>query len=488
MKWFWGAAGLVFVASVAGAGDLQWNGYYRAEGVSIQGSEAQYPRLVKAYVLHHLVLNPTIVAADGWTIRSRFDVLNNGGYPNSQLGQFIGNGPRAGAIDTAGANATDQYNSLAGNQGADTIAVNELYLTYQHEYGSLLVGRAPLDFGLGMTYNSGRDPFAHWLSNRDMVGYKVLFGNFFLMPMYGKVSEGNIDHEDDINDYMMRLQYDNPDNGLSLGVFFAQRIGTRAGNDTPVTNGVIGGDQAFSDQMTSLSQRSINVFFKREFKTFVGAVEFGMVDARSTGVRRPGELDVTRNGFGVATDFIYRPEDANYKWGMKLGMATGDNGNTPDRFESFAFHRNFDVGELMFNHVLGRGDFLTTQYQRPRQIGLDKKQNASAFVDVESVSNAFYISPSVDRRLTDAWGLQGRFVYALLNQGAWRDIERNQTELLSREFGYEVDLSIRYKPYENVSWVTTAAFLWPGPAFTGGSANYQRAFIDGYTTKLAIQF
>jgi len=338
-----------------------------------------------------------------------------------------------------------------------------------------------------MTYNAGRDPFAHWLTNRDMVGYRITYGNFTLMPMYGKVDEGNLDHEDDVNDYMMHLEYDNPDSGLSTGVFFTQRIATRAGNDTPVVNGVIGGNGATNSQQGPMTQKSVNVFFKREYKTFMGAIEVGFVDGR-TGVQTASGVDVTRNGFGVAAEFEYKPEESRGKYSVKTGLATGDNGNTTDRFETFAFNRNYNVGFLLFNHVLGGGDFLTTQYNRPRTIGVDNKQNASAFVDVESVSNVFYFSPAYERQVSDSWLLEGRLVYALLNQAAWRNIETNKQESLSRDLGYEVNFGVSYKPFPNVIWKTTLAAFWPGGAFAGGSANYNYGFIDGATTQFSIQF
>ena len=474
----------------ASAGDLNWNGLYRAEGVDIMGSEADATARQKTYLLHHLVLKPSFVAADGWTIKSRFDILNNGSYPNSQLGQTFGLGPRTMSLTTPSTSAVDS-NSLANVEKSGQVAVNELYLMYQHEFGTLLLGRVPLNFGLGVTYNNGSDPFAHWLNNRDLVGYKVIFGNFFLMPMYGKQSEGDLDHEDDINDYMVHLQYENPDNGLQLGAFFSQRVAGRAGNDAPA--GYIGGTGAVNSQQASFTRQSVNIFGRKEIPTFMAGVEAGFLSGR-TGVQTAGQKDVTLNGFGIATEFEYRPTDSRYKWSAKTGIASGDNGSTNDRFEGFIFNRNYEVAELMFNHVLGQGDFLNTAISRPTSTGINRKTNASAFTDVEAVSNVFYFSPGIERKLSDRWNLNARFTYAVLNQGAWRDSIRSAqvgsdvVESLSREFGYELDLGVTYQPYDNLIWKTTGAGFWPGQSFSGGAAGYQMFFISGITTKLSIQF
>src|SRR4051794_26921776 len=83
---------LTFV-TIAQASDINWAGSYRFEGVLLDNPKLDASGTNKNYMLHHLVLKPKIVAADGVTIYSRFDLFNNAAYPDSQLGQFFGDGP-----------------------------------------------------------------------------------------------------------------------------------------------------------------------------------------------------------------------------------------------------------------------------------------------------------------------------------------------------------------------------------------------------------
>ncbi len=62
------------------AGDISWSGRYRFEGLSLNNPGLDSSKKEKAYMLHHMILQPKIVAADGVNIYGRFDILNSGDY------------------------------------------------------------------------------------------------------------------------------------------------------------------------------------------------------------------------------------------------------------------------------------------------------------------------------------------------------------------------------------------------------------------------
>ncbi len=210
------------------AGDLEWSGVYRFEGNFLKNSELDGDGKELTYGLHHLVLRPKIVAGDGLTIYGQFDLLNSTAEPNTQMGQVWGSGV-GGTPPTSASNS----NTLGQTQKSETLEVTQLYLTFTQEYGSLLVGRAPLHFGLGMTHNAGRGLFDHYFDTRDLVGYKFVVGNLFFMPMIGKPSEKNINNSDDVNDYMFHFQYENPETDLEMGVYYWMRKASNQGSDAP---------------------------------------------------------------------------------------------------------------------------------------------------------------------------------------------------------------------------------------------------------------
>ena len=165
----------------------------------------------KAYLLHHLILDPKIIAADGVNIYSSFGILNNNraNHSNSQMGSFMGGGPNTSTTNPpAATTGAADSNVMSQNQTADSLKVYRLYMNWVMEYGTLITGRAPIDFGLGIAHNSGSGVFDHWYDTKDIVGYKIALGNMTLTPMVGKVNEGNLHFEDDVNDFMVSFQYD----------------------------------------------------------------------------------------------------------------------------------------------------------------------------------------------------------------------------------------------------------------------------------------
>ena len=192
----------LLIASTSLAGDLEWSGIYRVEGQWL--NQPTLDRDVgtrKEYGVHTLILRPKIVAADGLYISGQINVFNEGSADGSnQLGDYFG-----GGLD-----GSPYSNTLSESQKQNKIRLSQYYLTYAQEYASLIVGRAPIHFGLGMTHNAGRGMYDHFSDTRDMVGYKMILGNFFFLPFYSKIDEGDIAGYDDINELSLQLQYENP--------------------------------------------------------------------------------------------------------------------------------------------------------------------------------------------------------------------------------------------------------------------------------------
>lgn len=459
---------LSWLGGFAHAADMSWSGLYRVEGLKIENPGLDASKQNKAYMLHHLILQPKMVAADGVTIFGRFDLMNAAAYPDSQLGQVFGNGPGAGA----GATNSRNSNVLSQNGQDETLNVTQLYAQWVHEFGSLVIGRAPLQFGLGMTHSAGNGMFDHWFDTRDMVGYKVITGNLFIMPILGKVNEGALGFEDDVNDYILQMQYENPETDLALGVMVEWRVATNSGTDTPTGATGIGG--AGSTVTNSYKHQLSNVFVTQRAGDFKIGVEGGFQNGK-TGVRGAGpEVDI--NGFGVAAEIGYKKPDSKWDWMLKAGVASGDDPGTANKYEGYVFDRNYDVAILMLNHPLGRYDALRTSLNR------DTTVDASTTVDEEAVSNVFYVSPRFQHQWKERTSWGGALTYAALDTAsiAGANVDSN--------LGFEVDLNVTYKPYERLTWITEAALLFPGDAWKGGTSNLENKFAYGVSTKAAISF
>ncbi len=467
---------LTSLQQIANAGDLSWSGLYRVEGVQIKDSGLG-PKSNKSYLLHHMILQPKIIAADGLTIFGRFDILNNADYPNSQLGQTFGHGPGDG-VPVVDRRTTNNSNVLGQTEKDEMLAVTQLYAQWVQEFGALIVGRMPLQFGLGITHNAGLGAFDHWFDTRDAVAYKFILGNLFIMPMMAKMQEGVVDVEDDVDDYIVQVQYENPETELKLGAMFEWRYATTTGADSlanPSTSpSDLGGAGALVGR--GYQHRLINLFVSENVGNVKVGVEAGLLSGKTAVKTVPGGQDVDLNGYGIAGDLNWVRPDNKWEYGLRIGLASGDDAGTENKYEGFVFDRNYDIALLMFNHPLGRGDFMRTYLTRT------VANSPSNSVDEESVSNVFYVSPRFNDKIKDnlSWG--GRLTYAVLGE------EPFPGGNTSSNLGFELDLNLTYKPYERMTWITEVGALFPDEAWKGGSQNFENKFAYGIVTKAAISF
>lgn len=455
------------VSQVVCANSLDWSGKYRFESLDLNNPELDSGEGHKAYMLHHLVLRPKIIAADGVNIYVRMDVLNDARYPSSQLGSFLGHGP-APATGQSGTDERDS-SSVAKTQVSETLLVNEAYMQWSQEYGALIVGRAPLQFGLGVTYSAGNGDFDHWFTNRDMVAYKIASGNFTMMPAYGKMKSGYYFPGEDINDAIFILNYDNQETGLKMGVAYLKRVATTQSNDAPaVTMGNTVTDAPWNTQ-------SVNLFVNKQKSDFDFGMEVGFVNGH-TGVSNPSNRDMTIESYGVAAEANYRPEKSKWQSGVKFGIASGDDPTTTDRYEGFLFDPNYKVAMILFNHPVGKANFFGTGIHRSTTDPATKR------VDDEVISNVNYISPSLTHYFSDQTNLEFRFTYANLARESLVGVD------MKKDLGYEIDTTLTTRPYEKFVWEIELGMLFPGSAFKGGTNDYTAGFAWGFATKAAISF
>jgi hypothetical protein len=490
--------------SSALAGDISWSGLYRFEALKLHDAQLDSTRGPdKGYLLHHLTLMPKIVASDSVSIYTRFDILNNNFGGGNYAGQTFGGDPintNVGANSGSSSATNGNSNVFSSDQNGNPVVVSEVYATWVNEFGVLVVGRAPLQFGLGITYNAGNGLFDHYLTTRDMIGYKIVFGNFFVMPMIGKSRENILDLQDEVNDYMLQVQYENPDSDLSLGGFVQLRTATANGNDAPAgalnpanssasapipPYGGIGGTGAV--QTGGFKSQSVNVFVKDKAGPVHIGIEAGLISGKTGFASAAGQPETKISAFGVAAEVAYAPAQSGWSILGKLGTASGDDPSSTASYGSFSFNRNYNVGLILFNHPLGQADFLRTFATRnvtPVTAGQPTTHTASGELDTESVSNAIYFSPHAEYKFNDKISAGSTFVWAMLHRDALMSTVTGQ----SKNLGYELDFNFDYKPYERLTWLTEVGMFAPGDAFRGGSQKYAAGFVYALSTKAAISF
>lgn len=452
-------------ASTAHAISIDWKGTYRFEWTQVDRPSLATPYGGKAYGLNYLSLSPRLIATDGVTVVSRFDVLANqdATYANAQFGQLWGQGwPNPGSVD--------QSNVYAQNQMSTSLRVSQLYLNVNQEYGALVLGRAPIEFGMGITHNAGTGAFDHWTDTMDMVGYKFIVDNFFFMPILGRVYDQNVAQGNTVQDVILHLQYESKETGSLIGVMQQTRKASFGANDAP---------QAASGTKTGeFNVQTVSFILGREWENFGFKFEAGF-NSGNVGVQVSGE-EVKSNGYGIATEIYMPRKDSKYGLNVRLGMATGDDPGTT-AYEGYQFDRNYDVAMLLFNHRLGQKDFLRTGLIRDVT-----GHSVSTSLDDEAISNALYISPRLSYAWSDRLDLNNTLTYAQL---VTNPVSGNTG--FKKDLGLEWDIELAYKPTERIQWLNQVGILFPGAAFkngTGADGNLTNATTYGFASKAAISF
>lgn len=454
------------------ATSIDWSGGYRIEYNEIDrptlGSDDDKKR--KAYALNYLYLTPKIVASDGINIVGRFDIFSNNlnAYKNSQLGSVFGNGLNTDGTTNNGVNVDSQ------NQDASLLRVSQLYLTVNQENAMFLAGRAPLEFGLGITHNAGTNPFDHWYDNRDLAAYRFIVDNVSFMPVFAKVSQQGFGQGVITTDQIFVFEYDNKDNGAKAGLFYQIRNSSFGSNDAAAHIPAIPGASAVT---SSWSTKTVNLFFGRTWEAFQFKLEASFLTG-DTGIVSTTNEAIKYNAYAIAGEVLFPAVDQDkWEWGAKFGTVSGDNPTTTGTIEGYQLDRNYDVAMLLFNHRMGQRDFLTTNMIHP-----DASLSVGNSADDEAIGNAVYLAPSAKYLWNEKLDLKTTLIYAQLATAPTTSVDA------TKDLGTELDIELVYKPRERVIWSNQFGVLFPGSAWKDGASGFDTNVNYGFSTKAAITF
>lgn len=451
----------LLTAASASAMTFDWSGGYRLEWINLTNPGLGTPNNGKSYVLNHLYLSPKIVGSDGFNIVSRFDLLGAGqNSQNSQLGLLWGNTSNSSDADPS-------------TSGADDFKLTQLYMRLDQEYGQIIVGRSPLEFGLGMTYSAGTGLFDHWYTIRDLAAYKFVINDWFIMPILSRSGESSVGTGGSANSLGFMLQYDNPDTRSTIGIFQDTKKGAVGVNDL---NDDYSAAYPSNTVATGFELQRTNVVFARGWDSFAFKMEAGFVSG-STGLRTSGGDKIDINAYGLAVEMDLPRPESKWNWSAKLGLASGDDPSSAS-YEGYHFNPNYNVGMLLFNQRLGQADFLTSS---PARVNTVTNQNA---FDDEVVSNTMFVAPSALYKWSDKTTIRTTAVYA--------QILNSQKNSLSsaKDLGLELDIEVIHQPTKTLQWVNQFGILLPGEAWKNGpnGTAYSNDLGYGFVSKAAISF
>lgn len=473
----------LFMAPLSYA-DLTWEGRYRTNLNYLTnpdlGSGGD-----KDYILHHLILTPKIVLADGFELISTVDIFNDGGHavPGSQAGQAFGaSNSSENSVFGADGSVALTDSQLGSVRDAN---IREFYLIYKHAGGRFKIGRSALHFGLGINLNSGEGQFDHYFDTRDLASYEVYMGGIKIQPYISRITDGfNANSEDAANELGVLVNFDKLESNLRMGLMAISRHvqGSLNNTDRDLASGGAAAYQRYGAFIERSNSKDSDMRY---------ALELGM-NSGKLGVNSSGE-EIGFNSYGLAFEMDYFTPVQGLKVGLKSGYASGADGSRDDDFSSFAFDRNYNVGMILFNHPLGNRDLdllSTTAYGRQGgNAGAGFQTNRT--IDSETVSNTIYVAPYVSYDFNPKWNLTTSLLWAQLDSTSVNSpffSLPNPGLEVSRDLGMELDVSLSFKPFENLTWETQIGAFMPGKAFEGGSQNYDTKSVFGGISRLSLSF
>lgn len=456
---------LITLSSLVFANQVDWKGGYRFEYLMLDRPSLGTPYARKEYGMHALYLSPRLVVSDGIQVVTRFEVFGdaNSSY-NSYLGSVWGQGNSDSAANPGKSNA------LGRNGTSSSLRASQMYFNMSQENASLIVGRAPFEFGMGMSYSVGDGLFDHWNSNRDQVAYKMLVDNVAYMPFISRHFDDGYQQGSLVQDEGFLVMYDNKQTGNQLGLMLERRKASTSSNDIAVG----GGASAIADsRQGDLNVQKTNFFLGKDWETFGFKLEAGF-NSGELGLVKNGQ-SVKSTGYGIATEWNFKTE-SKWNYVFKLGIASGDNPETND-YEGFQFDRNYDVAFMMFNHRMGSYDLLRTAAIRDNTMGVANSP------DDEAISNVFYFAPVFKYRWSEKLDVNQTIVWGQLMTAPIAGVKD------SKDLGIEYDLELDYKVRGNVHWVNQIGLFSPGGAFKSTSVpGSENNFNYGLATKIGLQF
>ena len=202
---------------------------------------------------------------------------------------------------------------------------------------------------------------------------------------------------------------------------------------------------------------------------------------------------IEHEAMGGVLELSYHPPKSPWGFNLNLGFASGDDPSTPETFEGYIFDQNYQVAFLLFNHPLGQADFFRTAALRGGKPNANAEDpdnpdsspgasHSTEDFDTEALSNSLFISGAAHYKWSDHYDLEARMTYAQLDK-----IPLLNSNMESG-VGFEMDLSLHYKPFKGFQWINRAGLFMPGPAFKGGSQNFPTRQVFGVETKAALSF
>jgi hypothetical protein len=394
-----------------------------------------------------LRLKPKAVVNDSLFIKSEFQVATpiysfmGRSFPNSADAQF----------DITGS----QRNNLA-------IGAQRFWANLITDFGTIELGRAPINWALGAMWNSGDNLFDRYQSTGDMIRLTSKFGNFSVAPALVKTSGGNnvsgatvngrtVSGNDDLTDYDLAVKYDNSEEDFEFGMMWTKRTGNSSQQSL-----------FYNPQLLGSTRTNFNIFdfySRKKWGRFWFGGELPLINGDIGAV--DGQNEFQYKSFALMFEGGYTSDlwDIGLKAGHVPGQPSSDPGDT--RYKAIYLNNDYKLGLILFHYNL---------YGLTGNNSDNIAAAALASPYDAAIVNANYFSLNPNLKL-DKWTLRSTFVFAYADTTAqagklfYNHQRRQYFNAINNQssfYGWEMDYGLQFKWDENIVISWDFGFFFPG--------------------------
>ncbi len=344
---------------------------------------------------------------------------------------------------------------------------NRAWLRYLTPVGLLEVGRMPSDWGLGIFTNDGNGFDDLFGDNYDGDTFdRILFGTKPLgreSPLttaiiFDQVSTGSVtDVNDDVSELILAVLYN--ELNFVTGAYGGMRVQKSTSTEA-----------YFGDIYLKFSMKGINLEAESVYL-------HGHSRALQTSLNQ-GKYIIDQ--VGAAGKLSYSGKFLEPS--LEVGFASGDNNPLNRHVTQFTFHRDYNVGLILYEEVLAR--LTETMYQGFFTLGEYPPPGTEKLSTKGGVTNSIYVFPSIRFRIMDGLeaivgGLYARSIFPFID--VVELIKTNYEKNLmggepSKELGWEVDGGIEWEFIKNFKSGIQAGYFSPADAFRDKDGNVHPAY------------
>lgn len=421
---------LAALTTPAQAAEVSWHGHYRGRALifnslSLTDEDGNSnSEGLSAWTDHRLRLQPSVLVNSKVAVHFQLDAFPLGYWGDSANAFY--DPVTDDLIPTAYADGVAPYaDSEDGTSYLRNLQMVRGWAEVQTPIGRLSFGRMPLHWGTGILYNDGLSAESEFGDTSDRVQLLSQVGPVWVLGAWETLDEGFRSVGDDLQALDLAVYY----RSETLGVGVYNRL-----------------------RYQDLGQT---------FRSYTGdayafaALGPARVEAEVVAVFGSGDLDTGANDISISSVGAVLQGTVELEkiyGGAELGWANGDGDPTDSDLHTFSFDRDHNPTLMLFEEPLPT---LEPAVLNDTNQGVDY----SAVRTGEGISNALYGQAFVGYKLRpDLRGDVGVFVA--------RQALPSPTEESRRFYGTEVDLNLRYQPFEHFYLKGTGALLLPGAYFS----------------------